>query len=99
MKMGTTASPWRYDAAARHALQSVHLRRLVTLRYASWAAAFPISQGGPSGEMRPATNTTAIIEILDIAVPLVECPFSTEENPARSSERIRPPQLESRFCI
>ncbi len=23
MKMGTTRSPWRYDAAARHALQSV----------------------------------------------------------------------------
>src|SRR5262249_10404734 len=36
MKMGTTASPWRYDAAARHALQSVNLRRPAILHYASW---------------------------------------------------------------
>lgn len=27
MKMGTILSPWRYDAAARHTLQSVNLRR------------------------------------------------------------------------
>src|SRR5215211_9086067 len=27
MKMGTTRSPWRYDAAIRHALQSANLRR------------------------------------------------------------------------
>ena len=26
MKMGTTVSPWRYDAAARRALQSANLR-------------------------------------------------------------------------
>ena len=39
MKMGTTASPWRYDAAARHALQSANLRRPAILRYATWEAA------------------------------------------------------------
>jgi hypothetical protein len=33
-----------YDAAAR-ALQSTNLRRPAILRYASWAAVFPISQG------------------------------------------------------
>jgi hypothetical protein len=27
MKMGTTVSPWRYDAAIRHALQLAKLRR------------------------------------------------------------------------
>jgi len=47
MKMGTTASPWRYDAAARHALQSAKLRLPATLHYASWAAAFMVSEGGP----------------------------------------------------
>jgi hypothetical protein len=36
MKMGTTASPWRYDAAARHTLQSVNLRRPAILQYAQW---------------------------------------------------------------
>jgi hypothetical protein len=35
MKMGTTASPWRYDAAADHALQSANLRRPAISRYAS----------------------------------------------------------------
>jgi hypothetical protein len=45
MKMGTIASPWRYDAAARHALQSANLRRPAILRYDSWAAVFPISAG------------------------------------------------------
>ena len=34
MKMGTTLSPWRYDAAASHALQSAILRRPAILRYA-----------------------------------------------------------------
>jgi hypothetical protein len=38
MKMGTTPSPWRYDAAACHALQSVALRRPAILRYDPWAA-------------------------------------------------------------
>jgi hypothetical protein len=37
MKTGTIVSPWRYDAAARHALQSASLRRLAILRYASGA--------------------------------------------------------------
>jgi hypothetical protein len=36
-KMGTIASPWRYDAAARHALQSEILRRPAILRCDSWA--------------------------------------------------------------
>jgi hypothetical protein len=35
MKMGTIASLWRYDTAARHALQSAKLRRPAILRYAS----------------------------------------------------------------
>jgi hypothetical protein len=43
MKMGTTASPWRYDDAARHALQWANLRRPVILHYASSAAVSPIS--------------------------------------------------------
>jgi len=47
MKMGTIGSPCRYDTAARHALQSVNLRRPAILRYDSWAAVFLISQGGP----------------------------------------------------
>jgi len=47
MKMGTTRSPWRYDAAIRHALQSANLRRPAILHYASSAAVSPISQGGP----------------------------------------------------
>jgi hypothetical protein len=36
--MGTIVSPWRCDAAARHALQSVNLRWPAILHYASWAA-------------------------------------------------------------
>jgi hypothetical protein len=32
--MGTIASPWRYDAAVRHALQSVNLRRPAIWHYA-----------------------------------------------------------------
>jgi mRNA interferase HigB len=39
MKMGTIASPWRYDDAARDALRSVNLRRPAILRYAAWAVA------------------------------------------------------------
>ena len=35
MKMGTILSPYPYDAAARHALQSVSLRRPAILHYAS----------------------------------------------------------------
>jgi len=41
MKMGTIASPWRYDAAARHALHSANRRRPVILHYASRAGVFP----------------------------------------------------------
>jgi len=34
MTMGTTRSPWRYDAAADQPLQSASLRRPAVLRYA-----------------------------------------------------------------
>jgi hypothetical protein len=44
MKMGTTASLWRYEAAADQALQPANLRQLAILRYASWAAVFPNSE-------------------------------------------------------
>ncbi len=44
MKMDTLRSPCPYDAAARHALQSVDLRRPAILHYALWAAVFSISQ-------------------------------------------------------
>jgi hypothetical protein len=47
MKMGTTASSWRYDVAARHTLQSVNLRRPTILRTALRTDVFPISQGDP----------------------------------------------------
>jgi hypothetical protein len=44
MKMGTTASPSHYDAAAGQALQSANLREPAILRYASWAAFLLISE-------------------------------------------------------
>jgi len=47
MKMGTIRSQCPYDPAARCALQSVSLRRHAILHYDSWAAVFPISEGGP----------------------------------------------------
>jgi hypothetical protein len=43
MKMGTTASPWRYDAAAAATIRPDSRRRTTILRYASWAAVLPIS--------------------------------------------------------
>jgi hypothetical protein len=43
MKMGTIASPWRYDAVATDAIRPNNQRRTVILRYASWAAVFSIS--------------------------------------------------------
>jgi len=50
MKMGTTASPWRYDGAAADAIRPDNRRRTAILRYASWATVFPISlwSGYPS---------------------------------------------------
>jgi hypothetical protein len=48
MKLGTIASPWRYDAPAHSALQSANLRRPAILRYALWAALLLISPGYPS---------------------------------------------------
>ena len=47
MKMGNIVSPWRYDVGACHALQSVSLCQPANFCYASWAAVFPISEGGP----------------------------------------------------
>src|SRR5260221_12229663 len=44
MKMGTIASPWRYDVAAAQAIQPEQRRRSAILRYTSWAAVFPISR-------------------------------------------------------
>jgi hypothetical protein len=44
MKMGTIASPWRYDAAARIALQFASLRCFAIHFYAFWI--FP-GVGGP----------------------------------------------------
>jgi hypothetical protein len=58
MKMGTIRTPWRYDAAARHALQSANLRRPAILHYAS-GEAFPISQGGPVIPLESAAFITA----------------------------------------
>ncbi len=43
MKMGTIVSPWRYDAAAAETIRPDNQRRTTILRYASWAAVFPIS--------------------------------------------------------
>ena len=40
MKMGTIVSQSHYDAAARHALQCVNVRRPAILRYASWGLSF-----------------------------------------------------------
>ena len=44
MKMGTTASLWRYDAAAARAIWPNRPRQTAILRYTSWAAVFPISR-------------------------------------------------------
>jgi len=40
MKMGTIASPWRYDAGAYHTLEPENTRPSAILRYASWANVF-----------------------------------------------------------
>jgi hypothetical protein len=63
MKMGTIRSPCRYDAAARHALQSVNLRRPTILRYASLAAWLP-DIAGWSGY--PSTATLQINHGIDV---------------------------------
>ena len=44
MKMGTIVSLWRYDAAAALAIPPDNRRRTAIVRYASWAAVFPISR-------------------------------------------------------
>jgi len=45
MKMSTIALPWRYDAAARWALQSPIVRRPAILGCASWSVLFPFHGG------------------------------------------------------
>ena len=50
-KMGTIRSPWRYDAVARHALQSALLRRPAISSYASGAIR-EIGDDGGSGFTR-----------------------------------------------
>src|ERR1700716_402892 len=59
MKMGTTASPWRYDAAAHHALQPANLPRPAMFAFASWAA------DQPSGSAR-CTQTRTFMFDLDL---------------------------------
>jgi hypothetical protein len=44
MKMGTIASPWRYDATTAQAIGPDNKRWTAILRYASWAAVFAISR-------------------------------------------------------
>ncbi|OAF12627.1 hypothetical protein AYJ54_46075 [Bradyrhizobium centrolobii] len=44
MKMGTIASPWRYDDTAAHAIRPDNQRQTAILRYASWAAVLLISR-------------------------------------------------------
>jgi hypothetical protein len=41
--MGNIASPWRYDSAAAKTILPDNQRRTTILRYAQWAAVFPIS--------------------------------------------------------
>jgi hypothetical protein len=48
MKVGTTRSPWRYDAEAFVAIQPVNLRWPAISRYALLAEIFPISKHGPA---------------------------------------------------
>jgi hypothetical protein len=43
MAVGTTASPWRYDSTAAETIRLGNQRPTTILRYASWAAVFPIS--------------------------------------------------------
>jgi hypothetical protein len=47
MKMGTTPSPWRYDAAACRALQSAKLRYPATLHYPSRVLPSILEGGAP----------------------------------------------------
>ena len=64
MKIGTTASPWRYDAAAGHALQSTTLRQPAMLHYAGWAAVFPI-WWGPAYPSIAAVSINSRLDVMD----------------------------------
>src|SRR5205823_8425755 len=66
MKMGTTRSPWHYDAAARHAHRSVNLRRTAILHYASRrrSSRFRGWSGYPdSGPCRSIPGLTRIVKV------------------------------------
>src|SRR5882762_2328347 len=63
MKMGTIASPWRYDAAAQHALQPARLRRPAILHCAS-RALFPPDFAGLSGH--PSIAAVSIYAPIDV---------------------------------
>jgi hypothetical protein len=77
MKMGTIRSPCPYDAAVRHAPQSVNLRRPAILRYASWAAVEPDDTalgrklgdqfGVPIGHRRPIVTAPLAIGVVLLA--------------------------------
>jgi hypothetical protein len=53
-----------YNAAARDALQSANLRRPAILRYASWAAVFPISQGWSGAPSMAAITIDPDIDVM-----------------------------------
>jgi hypothetical protein len=54
MKMGTTVSPWRYDAAACRAIQSAMLRAPAILYYAPCAVPSWVSKSFTSGFLNDA---------------------------------------------
>ncbi len=58
MKMGNTASPWRYDVAAYHAFQLVVLRAPAILHYAFGGACafFQSGSGDPAPLWRLSTR-------------------------------------------
>ncbi len=92
MKMGTIASPWRYDAVALHAIQPDNLRRTAILRYASRAAVFPISRvirlpvdGGPFDQSREWRMGQ---EQIKYSVAFHLLPITIESGPTSGSTRV-----------
>jgi hypothetical protein len=82
MKMGTTFSPFPYDAAARHALQSVNLRRPAISRYAYWGDGIPAST--PSLVMAIAAGGTPLrCGILHIGFPRQQSVLGASEFAAK----------------
>jgi hypothetical protein len=64
MKMGTIASPWCYDAAACHALQSASLRPPAISRCASSAAVFPAPRDGSGYCSMPPLSLNPRIDVM-----------------------------------